>query len=85
MNTFKQGIQRPLSVPMTLGMLFAMSPTAVVLAAALVVRCSSAPIKMSDGGVSGGAITTGVGSSTNVKLPRYVYIGYRVHLKGHSN
>ena len=66
MNTFKQRIQRPLSVLMTLGMLFAMSPTAVVLAAGAGGQVQFRSIKMSDSGVSGGAITTGVGSGTNV-------------------
>ena len=43
-----------------------MSPTAVVLAAGAGGQVQFRSIKMSDSGVSGGAIITGVGSGTNV-------------------
>lgn len=65
MNNFRQQLKRPLSVLTVLGLLFASSP-AVVLAAGAGGQVQFRSIKMSDSGVSGGTITTGVGSGTNV-------------------
>lgn len=66
MNNLSQQLKRPLSALAVLGLLFAASPVAV-MAAGVGGQVQFRSIKMSDSGVSGGTITTGVGSGTDVR------------------